>query len=960
MSIQPLPDDVIAQIKSSTSITSLNGVVCGLIRNSLDAGATKVSVSVDYIRGSCSVEDNGLGIPPTEFHPSGGLGKLHFTSKYPVRDDVHGKYGAFLASLASLSLFSITSHHHRYHSHNSIQIHNSDVLARHTPSPLDQRLSHLSHGTRATVRDLFGSMPVRVKQRAIDMEKGLHSRHWELLKRDIVALMLAWNGPVSVSGQELSNRWAFSLRCGEMRRDDEAEDRHLAARVCTILYQAQLSDAHSLETWVPLRASAGRVSVVGAVSLHPVATKRIQFISMGICPVPNEYGSNILYEEINRAFSNSSYGVEERTRNFGGADERDKHEDDDHHGGDSFTNQELKGRKGTDRWPMFYIKIQVDKSTNFAEFQEMDDFFDERHGNLVAIVDILKAMVYEFLKTYHFRPKRIKNTRESNKDAPAKPPQKGLSTKQESRPTRETVFHEKRFVGDLVTTQLGIHGDSGSRLRLESPFDFWTRIKSGSAQQSACNGKADKRLQGESIGTSGYSVARTPDLNSATPVSVPPLFSPDGSLLRPPFSDPSSMVTRIGRNDQFTEIGKPRLKEGICWTNPATKETTIVDPITGFVLGSHPDYRHGEGEKSDKIHSKRLRLHDGPILGGERSVWFGELLSSWDNPIFKATEPCIPSAFREENTLGRPAQPFGCSTWFQGSSEVGPSIQCRVSKSALRNAKIIAQLDRKFIFAKVVVNSYAYGPIPPNLSESFLIMIDQHAADERCQVESLMGKYFEHTTSGTSTACTELLERPLKFEISVSDATQFESMAMHFSHWGIHYSVVSMPQARDTGRRRIDVTRLPPSIAERCRLEPRLLIELLRKEAWAVDEHSRGDARAKPVSPGNGDATAPPWITRFHGCPEGILDMINSRACRSSIMFNDPLTWEECTHLLRRLADCAFPFQCAHGRPSMVPLVHVGDDTAGTFNERKPDKSFMGAFNAWNAKGGKRRKGDED
>lgn len=77
MSIQQLPEDVVAQIKSSSAITSLNGVVCGLAKNSLDAGAKKITISIDYTRGNCSVEDNGVGILPSEFTPDGGLGKLH-------------------------------------------------------------------------------------------------------------------------------------------------------------------------------------------------------------------------------------------------------------------------------------------------------------------------------------------------------------------------------------------------------------------------------------------------------------------------------------------------------------------------------------------------------------------------------------------------------------------------------------------------------------------------------------------------------------------------------------------------------------------------------------------------------------------------------------------------------------------------------------------------------------------
>ncbi len=44
MAIKPLPENVVAQIKSSTLVTSLNGVVCGLICNSLDAGSSRVNV----------------------------------------------------------------------------------------------------------------------------------------------------------------------------------------------------------------------------------------------------------------------------------------------------------------------------------------------------------------------------------------------------------------------------------------------------------------------------------------------------------------------------------------------------------------------------------------------------------------------------------------------------------------------------------------------------------------------------------------------------------------------------------------------------------------------------------------------------------------------------------------------------------------------------------------------------
>ena len=77
MSLRPLPDEAVAQIKSSTAVVSLTGVVLELLKNSLDAKASRIDVTVDFSRGGCTVEDDGLGITPAEFAEDGGLGKLY-------------------------------------------------------------------------------------------------------------------------------------------------------------------------------------------------------------------------------------------------------------------------------------------------------------------------------------------------------------------------------------------------------------------------------------------------------------------------------------------------------------------------------------------------------------------------------------------------------------------------------------------------------------------------------------------------------------------------------------------------------------------------------------------------------------------------------------------------------------------------------------------------------------------
>lgn len=75
--IRPLPSDVAARLKSATAITRLVDVVLELAENALDAGAGGIAVSVDFTRGACTVEDDGVGIPAAEFERSGSLAVRH-------------------------------------------------------------------------------------------------------------------------------------------------------------------------------------------------------------------------------------------------------------------------------------------------------------------------------------------------------------------------------------------------------------------------------------------------------------------------------------------------------------------------------------------------------------------------------------------------------------------------------------------------------------------------------------------------------------------------------------------------------------------------------------------------------------------------------------------------------------------------------------------------------------------
>lgn len=75
-------------------------------------------------------------------------------------------------------------------------------------------------------------------------------------------------------------------------------------------------------------------------------------------------------------------------------------------------------------------------------------------------------------------------------------------------------------------------------------------------------------------------------------------------------------------------------------------------------------------------------------------------------------------------------------------------------------------------------------------------------------------------------------------------------------------------------------------------------------------------------------------------------------------MFNDKLTLAQCQRLIEEVTKCAFPFMCAHGRNSMVPLVYLDsedEDMQGSLGgfgggEEGKEEGFVGAYRKWRHK----------
>nr|XP_020031222.1 DNA mismatch repair protein Mlh3 isoform X2 [Castor canadensis] len=57
--------------------------------------------------------------------------------------------------------------------------------------------------------------------------------------------------------------------------------------------------------------------------------------------------------------------------------------------------------------------------------------------------------------------------------------------------------------------------------------------------------------------------------------------------------------------------------------------------------------------------------------------------------------------------------------------------------------------------------------------------------------------------------------------------------------------------------------------------------------------------------------------------PLTVQKVLASQACHGAIKFNDDLSLEESSRLIEALSWCQLPFQCAHGRPSMLPLADL-------------------------------------
>jgi DNA mismatch repair protein MutL len=156
MPIHSLPIDVIHLIAAGEVIDSLGAVVRELCENAIDAGASRVTVSLFPDRWRIQVADNGIGIELADLQIAA---TAHSTSKIDDRDDLFhitslGFRGEALHSLAQLADLEIYSRpRHSCDGWHLVYNHQGEVLR--------QQEVAIAPGTVINVENLFGDWEAR-------------------------------------------------------------------------------------------------------------------------------------------------------------------------------------------------------------------------------------------------------------------------------------------------------------------------------------------------------------------------------------------------------------------------------------------------------------------------------------------------------------------------------------------------------------------------------------------------------------------------------------------------------------------------------------------------------------------------------------------------------------------------------------------------------------------------------
>ena len=158
MTIKILPEEVASQIAAGEVVERPASVVKELVENSLDAGATQITVSIaEAGKSLIQVTDNGSGV---DFDELPMAVARHATSKLQKVDDLFhirtlGFRGEALASIASVSRMTMTSKTQSSKVGGRLRMEGSQQIV--------MEKAAATEGTTILVEDLFFNVPARLK-----------------------------------------------------------------------------------------------------------------------------------------------------------------------------------------------------------------------------------------------------------------------------------------------------------------------------------------------------------------------------------------------------------------------------------------------------------------------------------------------------------------------------------------------------------------------------------------------------------------------------------------------------------------------------------------------------------------------------------------------------------------------------------------------------------------------------